>query len=226
MSARSGRVPIGRPERLYQSVIDYVTALISTDQLTPGSLLPTERELVVELGVSRNVLREGFRVLEERGLIVTRQGAGRYVRELPSEGTPRSASELVQLEKASISDVLEARLILEQETTSLACERRTTREAQELSALAERHITWEENTLFHAAIARMTHNFMLERIVVEQMRLLGDLRQRTHYPSRTAARLIAQHRDIAAAVIDRDIGRGRFLMREHLLSTKVKVGAR
>ena len=47
----------------------------------PGSQLPTEAELVALLGVSRTVVREALRGLEEDGLIQRRHGVGTFVRE-------------------------------------------------------------------------------------------------------------------------------------------------
>src|SRR4051812_8720391 len=49
----------------------------------PGSQLPTEAELCHMLGVSRTVVREALRVLENDGLVVRRQGVGTFVRTLP-----------------------------------------------------------------------------------------------------------------------------------------------
>ncbi len=49
----------------------------------PGSQLPTEAELVEMLGVSRTVVREALRTLEEGGLVARRQGVGTFVREQP-----------------------------------------------------------------------------------------------------------------------------------------------
>ena len=43
--------------------------------------MPAERELMEQLGVSRNVLREAFHILEQRGIITSRQGKGRFLRE-------------------------------------------------------------------------------------------------------------------------------------------------
>jgi GntR family transcriptional regulator len=46
----------------------------------PGSQLPTEAELCEVLGVSRTVVREALRVLEEEGLVARRHGIGTFVR--------------------------------------------------------------------------------------------------------------------------------------------------
>lgn len=47
----------------------------------PGSQLPTEAELGALLGVSRTVVREALRVLQEDGLITRRPGVGTFVRD-------------------------------------------------------------------------------------------------------------------------------------------------
>src|SRR5215212_3877080 len=49
----------------------------------PGSQLPTEAELCQLLGVSRTVVREALRVLEEDGLVARRHGVGTFVRDRP-----------------------------------------------------------------------------------------------------------------------------------------------
>jgi DNA-binding GntR family transcriptional regulator len=49
----------------------------------PGSQLPTEAELCEMLGVSRTVVREALRVLEDDGLVARRHGVGTFVRNHP-----------------------------------------------------------------------------------------------------------------------------------------------
>lgn len=49
----------------------------------PGSQLPTEAELCEMLGVSRTVVREALRALENDGLIARRHGVGTFVRNQP-----------------------------------------------------------------------------------------------------------------------------------------------
>src|SRR5947208_3036285 len=67
-------------ERRYEAVVRQILALISHGEIAPGSRLPAERDLAERLGVSRNVLREAFRVLEARGIVRSRAGGGRFVR--------------------------------------------------------------------------------------------------------------------------------------------------
>ena len=59
---------------------DELRQAITSGTFRPGSRLPTESELCEMLGVSRTVVREALRVLEEDGLVSRRQGVGTFVR--------------------------------------------------------------------------------------------------------------------------------------------------
>jgi GntR family transcriptional regulator len=56
---------------------------ITRGTFRPGTQLPTEAELCHMLGVSRTVVREALRVLEEDGLVTRRHGVGTFVRDHP-----------------------------------------------------------------------------------------------------------------------------------------------
>lgn len=52
---------------------------IASGALKPGSALPAERELAVELGISRVTVRRAMAELVRNGLVVQRHGSGTYV---------------------------------------------------------------------------------------------------------------------------------------------------
>ena len=56
---------------------------IAQGTFRPGSQLPTEAELCQMLGVSRTVVREALRMLEDDGLVARRHGVGTFVRDHP-----------------------------------------------------------------------------------------------------------------------------------------------
>lgn len=68
-----------RPARilLYEQVVEDLCLLIDRGDFEPGDQLPSERELIEKLNVSRNVLREAFHVLESRGVIVSAIGSAK-----------------------------------------------------------------------------------------------------------------------------------------------------
>jgi GntR family transcriptional repressor for pyruvate dehydrogenase complex len=205
-----------QPERRrYEAVVDSLLNLVEARHLGPGDALPTERELSQLFGVSRNVLRQAFSVLEERGLLRTLRGSGRYLRNAADAGTGEGIR--ARVEVASIADLLEARTMLETEIAALACQRRTAEQAQSLVVLAGQLTDWEDNVAFHCAVAACTHNFVLERMVRQQLELASELNQREHYkdPDQLEAMRI-EHQGIATAVAARDSASATDLVRRHL----------
>ena len=68
------------PKRLADDVANRVRALIEEQQLEAGMRLPAERQLAVQLGVSRNSLREALAMLVNEGVLLSRRGGGTFVR--------------------------------------------------------------------------------------------------------------------------------------------------
>ena len=76
---------VPRPDQAAGRVVGHVRRLIEQGQLHPGDRLPPERDLAVEIGVSRPSLRSGLQKLGAMGVVIARQGAGTFV----SAGPPR-----------------------------------------------------------------------------------------------------------------------------------------
>jgi DNA-binding FadR family transcriptional regulator len=214
--------PIHRSQ-LHDEVVKRLRDSIDSGALKPGQRLPSERDLAAALEVSRNVLREALRVLEATGLVFTKQGIGRVVRQL-EDGYPRGNSLTDSLELATIDEVLEARVIFECEIVALACERRTEAEADRVLRAAAQQDTWQDNLQFHVLIAECTHNTVLESLVFEHMDRLNRLGQRDRYYSSDDARvLLSEHAEVAMAISKRDAESGSKLMRQHILDTKDRI---
>ena len=69
-----------RREPLADQVIAQLRTQITSGEWPVGSRIPTEVELVEQLGVARNTVREAVRALAHNGLLDIRQGSGTYVR--------------------------------------------------------------------------------------------------------------------------------------------------
>ena len=66
------------PRRLSDEVADRVRALIDEKNLEAGMKLPAERQLAMQLGVSRNSLREALAKLVSEGVLLSRRGGGTW----------------------------------------------------------------------------------------------------------------------------------------------------
>ncbi len=71
--------PATRPPRLASAVTEQLGRRIASGEFPAGSHLPTEPNLAAEFKVSRTVIREAVRALEEKGVLSARQGRGTVV---------------------------------------------------------------------------------------------------------------------------------------------------
>ncbi|MEF2877980.1 MAG: FadR/GntR family transcriptional regulator [Blautia sp.] len=80
MKEKTGRPePAGENQKVYFVVIEYIKELVKEGKVEFGGRLPSERELMATLGMSRNSIREALRTLENMGLIESRQGQGNFL---------------------------------------------------------------------------------------------------------------------------------------------------
>lgn len=77
-----GNAITARPTRslpVYLQIEDEIAQRIEDGDLPPGARVPTERDLAESLAVSRMTVRAALTRLQQRGLIVRRQGSGTFV---------------------------------------------------------------------------------------------------------------------------------------------------
>ena len=132
---------------------------------------PPERELALQLGVSRPSLREALIALEIDGRVEIRMGSGVYVC-VPTQGTTERETPAVG---ESPSEMMQARVVLEGSVLTLAAARVTShnlaRVRKRLTAMhqdgLQGHTQFENDRGFHTAISEMTGNPVLVRLVDE-----------------------------------------------------------
>ncbi len=74
------RVRAGSDETKTQQIFNQIASAILAGKFTRGDAITSERALAEQLGVSRNIVRNAYRRLEEHGLIETFSTSGRRVR--------------------------------------------------------------------------------------------------------------------------------------------------
>ena len=70
---------ISAGKRLYEQVVERINAMIGEGLYGKGDLLPSEKDLMEMMGVSRITVREAIRLLNEAGVIQTLKGKGSFV---------------------------------------------------------------------------------------------------------------------------------------------------
>jgi DNA-binding FadR family transcriptional regulator len=121
------------------SVADILLQRITSGVYKVGDRLPTERELVESLGVSRAGIREGLNRLQSMGLIVTVRGlgGGSIVQELDSGVLSRALSLLLKMNGVTKEQLIEARIVLAPAIAALAAQRASDDDIRALETISK-----------------------------------------------------------------------------------------
>ncbi|HAT7593866.1 transcriptional regulator LldR [Citrobacter sp. TBCS-15] len=218
------------PRRLSDEVASRVRALIEEQQLEAGMKLPAERQLAVQLGVSRNSLREALAKLVSEGVLISRRGGGTFVR---WQHEAWSEQNIVQPLKTLLADdpdysfdILEARHAIEASTAWHAAMRATSADKEKIRLCFEAtqsedpDLASQADVRFHLAIAEASHNVVL----LQTMRGFFDVlqssvkqsRQRMYLVPPVFSQLTEQHQAVLDAIIASDADGARKAMMAHL----------
>ena len=204
-----------RPARilLYEQVVEDLCLLIDRGDFEPGDQLPSERELIEKLNVSRNVLREAFHVLESRGVIVSHQGKGRFLRERSISGKEKRYDSLSKnLECYSMIEAYEVRQALEEKAVELIIRNASEKDIDELEeALQHLRKKYEETG---STFMTQTLEIVLNAIFDMMYGKFTDVLDAT-----SAEAELESHGMIIQAIRERDVEKARKLMDEHLITS-------
>ncbi|MCA7000905.1 FadR/GntR family transcriptional regulator [Dickeya solani] len=217
-------LPTLKVERLYRQISNLLINCIRNGQFAAGQLLPSERELAKQLGVSRSSIREALIALEITGWVEIRTGNGVYVNDPLPDAPPAALPE----EEFSLRAFIQARQVYEAMMAELAAVHATDEQRAALQDitrdLSRLHVNdaqfLHEDKRFHLLISEMSGNEVLQ----DMMDYLWNKRQssrfvrlETLYADSDFPRTMNQdHTDIAEAIVARDPARARASMERHL----------
>ena len=219
-------VPIER-EQVVDSVSQQILDLVRSGELKTGARLPSERELVGRLGVSRSSVREALKGLASLGLIEIRQGVGAFVTD-PQSAVPSVATlTVLSQDDARLQlQLMEARTALEITCARLAAQRATPDQLEKMSSSLEE---FEEGVLtgdvarmvdadleFHTTLIQATQNLIFLQMLNPINELLLEGRRRTTAAPEAAALVSKGHRAIYEAIAAGDGERAEQAMAQHL----------
>ena len=215
---------LGRPDGLAQRVGERILALISEGSLAPGDQLPAERTLAEQLAVSRTVVREALRSLASMNVLEIRHGAGVFVGPLDLASLMQPLQFAVSIDHTALSQVAEARLVLEPGLAQLAAAR-----ADEPDIIRLRELVVEAAGLvndppgflevdlaFHSEVRRLANNSFLSRFMDSLEELARTSRTLTNPISNMREKTVRDLHQIAAAIARHDAVAAAEAMREHV----------
>ena len=160
-----------REPKMADRVATVLRRMFIRGEITEGTMLPPESELMERFGVSRPTLREAFRVLESESLIQVQRGVrgGARVTRPRRETLARYAGLILEYEGVTVKDVYDARVTLEVPMVEQLAKDRNPKVIAELEQIVERESQLnpgseavDQLTDFHAAIARLSGNATLQ----------------------------------------------------------------
>jgi GntR family transcriptional repressor for pyruvate dehydrogenase complex len=214
-----------RSQTAFEETVDRLGTAIKLGLLAPGSQLPAERELCGRLGIARSTLRQALTALTQSGhVFATRgRGGGTFVSDPQPPADPPSAEMLAQWR-----ETCDQRLAIELGVAVLAAERAERGDldalddvARTLEAAIEDFTAYRQADIrLHVGLAEATRSDRLVRDMTEAQGAMTDLIGYIAHPPTVLASSNAQHRQLLAAVRERDAMRAVRVMSEHVQATE------
>ena len=207
--------------KAYEEVAEQIRERIFTQHLSVDDRLPTERDLALQFGVSRVVVREAIRTLELNGLLTVKKGAkgGIFVAQDYDRPISDSIANLLAGGEASLENLFEVRSLIEPFAATRAALLGSDQELERLEAvLAEAELELAKggsiralNIEFHRLVIRMSRNPILSVVGETVLILLND--RIKHIPSKeTSEAVLGMHKKILAALRQRQPAKARLMM--------------
>ena len=209
---------------LVDQAVDAILVIIAEQGLKPGDNLPSQADLIRQLGIGRTSLREAIQRLVALGAISVTPGKRMAVGPMIRRNRQATAAELeASLRHAALLELAEVRDLIEPEAAALAAQRieddlllRIEGIVDDMKASDNPATAFHLNTQFHAAIAEATRNEALRHILQVVADMLSPLQRHMYERSLENYRADQEHLPILQALMDRDADRARKAMHDHI----------
>lgn len=219
---------------LYKNIVEEIESLILSHCLNPGDKLPSERELAIRSNVSRTVVREAIKILEQKGLVEVRQGKGVFIIKPRNHLVTDSIQRILGHHNATILHLVEARESVETAIIRLASERIQASQLNQLDRLInlmqqsfhniEKFLYFDHQ--FHTTLAEATQNPIYLLFVNSILELIQETRKHMIFHSRQSMeRAQDHHRNILAALQEEDQHKALQAMHGHMQQIREDVDA-
>lgn len=207
------------------SVVEKLRSALARGQWRSGDMLPGQRELAEQLGISRPSLREAVIVLETLGLVRSMPGKGVVVLDEPAQSAGSVSTTGVA--DASLADVMQLRYTLEPFIVGLLAQSISQKEIAELrltlldmrEALEDQDSESGSNAYiaFHEQLFALTSNPIFHSMVQQTSQALKQcVPNLRNTPEHLAARL-KETEALVRAIRNKDSAGASELMRQHII---------
>lgn len=224
-----------RSRRLSDGAVEQFVHLVRTGKLQPGTRLPSEREMVELLGVSRSSYREAVRILETMGIINVVPGRGTWVCADSDRRAVRLGNPWLAIHERDVMELLELREMLEVRAAALAAERGSDidferiggalQDIREAVTSGRTDAMVAADSAFHLALAEAAGNRVLASAIADLYRHLEDTRRAMLSIPGRPTRMDPEHAQMAQAVLSRNPEAASRTMSQHVRRVEREVAA-
>ena len=211
-----------------------IRKLIVENGFAPGDALPSQRELAVQLGVSRASLREALSSLSALGVISVQPGKGVYVQAADEPALMAPATDWPFAAQACPQDIFQLRYVLEGFAAGLAAVRLT---RDELDVLQD-NVEVMRNELrvgdferaaqldfeFHQLILRASGNQAMANMLITRGDIFLESQKLPFIRPERAMETWQEHRKILRALARHASGSAQKAMSEHIRQAASRTG--
>ncbi len=212
--------------RTFEVIVDMIKERVFSGAYGPGDRLPAERESAAMLGVGRPAVREAYRALELIGIVEIRRGkhGGAFITQRDRQTVTETLSDLIRLRQVNLSELTEARMVLEKHVAELAMFRIGPDGLAQLRACigiaidqSRRVITaTAENVRFHMLLGEMSGNPVLSMMLGSTLDLLQMIIGAVAVGPDVSLANAEEHYRIVEALQSRDTARLRAVLGDHI----------
>lgn len=208
----------------FQSILLRIHEVIDEEGLKPGDRIPSERELVSRLQVSRSTVREALRALELLGIITTRRGQGTFLQPYQSHRLVELLAFYILRDETARDNLLEMRMLLETGGIRLAALRAQEEDLVGLEGIWSRmekkvkegEVPVEEDYEFHRRMMRASHNHLLLRVWYPVIQYGQTMRETSLNRIGRPQQALREHREILDAIRNRNPREAERRLEAHL----------
>jgi len=215
--------------RSYEQVARQIETRIRDGGFVEGQKLPTERELGVQFGVSRSVVREAIKTLDALGLVESRQGSGIYVRHDPVPSISRVLTLSVKPRRDSVRAFYDFRALIEPPAARDAARLRTPEQLATIEAALAANLAdgdrgdiaafRETDMRLHMAISEAAGNPYLAVVVGAVVQMRRDVMHDLIPSGVLIPNAVPHHERIVAAIVRGDAAAAEEAMRHHIATS-------
>ena len=220
----------GKSSQVTEQAVEVIHQRIQQGTYTIGSALPSQRDLALQLGISRASLREALTRLAALGLLEIKAGKGVYVISQHSQAAEQWDGE----HRVSLKDFYQLRYVLEGFCALLACEYLTEQDKTTLQqhyqhlSTAIKEQNWqaasEFDYAFHQHIIELSHN----QSIIQTLKMHTEWTKKSQIlpflQPNLAFKTVQEHEAILKALCQQDALAAEKAMQAHIIGAAQRAG--